>query len=277
MTLTRMLIPLLALACLADPARARTPAEMTGPPAVAVPKPPTEARGLLAILGHMKHVTPEVAMRLVAEAREVLTAPGNGWLPLPMLLGMAVNESDLRWWLRLGLDCGMYQNRVNQFVRGTKAHRNLCIQLSKSSKMSAEYAMKELNRYRERYCLRYIPRPEAPEGLSGWHQRQAECALSIYFQGPFWLTRRGCKIPQPHWMTPEGHAEQVRRCEVKNRYWLRSTCFAVGVHLGQKPRWTCRKAWTMAAVARAYGLKSFPMEVFGPTKEQPESNAVTER
>ncbi len=141
----------------------------------------TLADGLLAIRGHMKHVNAKLANKLVREAREVLSKPGNSWLPIHILLGMAINESDLRHWLNVGLDCGLTQNNIHYLFPRWKRWRQwkLCHRIKKSSKLSFEMALLELNKIKRRYC-----------GKKRWFM---ECLLNVYNQGNGFLFKRGCR------------------------------------------------------------------------------------
>ncbi len=205
--------------------------------------------GVMSLRGHMKHVDEDYAKRIVREARSVVAKNGS-WMPAHVLIGQAINESDLRWWLARGLDCGITQNRVNLFKRKRRAMKMLCKKLSKSSKMSFQYAMKEHSRYRKRYCKKY------KDGTLG----QMKCLLNTYYQGPKWLRhrRRTCNLVKDEWISSKGYEKKVRRCRVKNRYWLRVMCFATGVKLGRPPLSrrgniiSCRRAKSMKWIKRVY-------------------------
>lgn len=202
------------------------------------------ARGVMAVRGHMKHVTPKLAAKLVKKARAVLAKPGNSWLPIEHLLGLAVNESDLKWWLRVGLDCGVSQVRVNNFARGRARQRALCWRLSRSVALSLDFTMRELSGYKTRYCKR----------RTGW--RLLRCTLNAYNQGPSWLGRVGCRLRyQPVMETYPGWQKRVRRCRWKNRYYLRGWCFAEGIKLGRRARYSCRWALNMKWIKRAYKVR----------------------
>lgn len=210
--------------------------------------------GIMALRGHMKHVDEDFAKRLVNEAKEVVSKNGS-WMPVHVLIGQAINESDLRWWLMRGLDCGITQNRVNLFQKRRKKMKRLCKALSKSSKMSFRYAMKEHSRYRKRYCKKY------KDGTLG----QMKCLLNTYYQGPKWLRyrRRTCKLVKDEWLSQKGYEKKVRRCRVKNRYWLRVMCFATGVKLGRPPIsrrgniMSCRRAKSIKWIRRVYSNKRY--------------------
>ena len=200
-------------------------------------------RGVLAVRGHMRHVNKAFATKLVKEAIEVQSRKGNRWFPVHHLLGMAVNESDLRPWLRKGLDCGLTQNRVDNRifkVRGWHARMKLCKKIAKSSKLSFEYAMLELNHIKVRYCRRYRGRS------------LLECAHNVYRQGPKFLTRRRCRFRRNVWETAHQLKRRERRCRNINRYWIRGACFAEGIKRGKKARWSCRRALSLGWIDRAY-------------------------
>lgn len=213
----------------------------------------TFEKGIMAIRGHMKHVTSSVAKRLVKEVDKIVSKEKNSWMKPHILLGQAINESDLRWWLMRGLDCGITQNRVNLYTWNKKKQKKLCKSLSDSSLKSFVYAMKEHNNYRKKYCKRY------KDGTLD----QLKCVLNTYYQGPSWLRRRNCKLRRDPWMTDKRYRSRVKRCRIKNRYWLRVYCFAEGVRLGRPPLsksgriLSCRRARSMKWIKKVYSEKRF--------------------
>lgn len=219
-----------------------------------MPSMDSKVRGVLALRGNMQHLNKDVVIRLVGEAREVVK--DDPWMPVQVLLGQAINETDLRWWLRRGYDCGISQNRVTIFKGGEQSRKDLCMKLSKSSKKSFEYAMKEFRRYRGRYCKH-----------NDKSMDQLRCLLNIYYQGPKWLwkERKTCELPRPEWFTDAQYNKRVRRCRFRNRYWLRVLCFARGIELGRPPLSkggkiiSCRRAMSLNWIESVYSEKRFNM------------------
>jgi hypothetical protein len=155
-----------------------------------------------------------------------------------MLLALSINESDMRWWLAVGLDCGITQNRVNLWCRNRKCTKRLCKALTKSAEKSMRFAVDELVKIDRRYCKRYK--------RSSWRWRR--CLLNVYNQGPFYYREERCHKDGP-------------RCWRHSRYWVRHTCFETGVKLGRAPTRTrrgkvvklrCRNARSMRWIKRAY-------------------------
>lgn len=199
-------------------------------------------KGVLAVRGHFKHVDQALATRLVREAREVLSRPGNRWMPIEQLLGLAINESDLRSGLRMGLDCGITQNRVDQFpsiAKGWRARVKLCKAIAKSSKMSFEFALLEMNKIRRKWCHRFAKRPD----------RFMRCILQVYNQGPRARYKTRCK--RYEWTTRRSQ----RKCKSDLRYYLRNYCFATGVWLGRKSRKSCRYAYAKWQIKSLYRMR----------------------
>lgn len=200
-------------------------------------------KGILAVRGHFKYVTPEFAARLAKEVRELLKRPGNEWLKPAELIGLAINESDLRSWLRQGLDCGITQVRVNVVRKYRYQQRALCYQLSKSTRLSFEWAIAALNRIHHRYCRQWTG------------QQHRRCVMNVYFQGPVVRNRRKCKRRKHEWSTAESIETRYRRCVYDNRYWLRHKCFAEGVRLGRKASHSCRRVTSNGWIRRAYKVR----------------------
>jgi len=173
----------------------------------------------------MRHVKRR-GVELVSAARTVATASGVAWATPELLLGLSINESDLRWWLRIGLDCGIAQNRVNLWCRSARCRKRLCRALSKSARKSMEYAVDELKGKARRWCN---GRDAYGQRFKRGSPRWWRCLLNTYNQGP-WYYRRG----------------------VKARYWLRVKCFQRGLELGRKARWNCRRARSLKWIERAY-------------------------
>jgi len=229
--------------------------------------------GLMAMRGDMRHVSRSYAERLVREAAQVVSAKGNRWVPAPILLGVAVTESDLKWWLRSGhgvrSDCGLTQINLASLRMSTRARLRLCRALRRrdGTVLSMRWTLREFRRIKARYCdartLRRLRRYGANRRLS---ERDMfwRCVLSVYNQGPAWLAyaRNVCRYPGGY--TP-GMASVARRwearCRARNRYWLKVLCFARGVMTGRAPmrrrrgvlrRASCRRVYSMRQVARLY-------------------------
>lgn len=225
--------------------------------------------GLMAIRGNQRHVTLELATRLVRYAREVISRPENKWMPIHIFLGLAVNESDLKYWLRSGLDCGLCQNNMMHFRMPYYRKVQLCRKIAKDPKRSMELAMQELNTIKVKYC-----NDSRIAKLNKWYKRRLnitmqdrwQCILNVYNQGPRFISppwyNCGHKWHNRHESGPLAKFEKrMSTCKHRNRYWVRTMCFAKGIELGKTPkkrkggrlvRASCRYAWTMAWVRRIY-------------------------
>lgn len=206
--------------------------------------------------GGYRHITPKYVKRLIKEANEVTSMPGNNWLSTQELMGIVMGESDLRWWIitgRRGMwDCGIGQNHTPLFRKSYSERWKLCKKLTKSTKLSFIYTMKELNQIRNRWCknrYNYLKR----KNPSKWKFKQYRCIFNIYNQGPRFLTRKSC------WVRYKGknygarkYKRLVSRCLYINRYWLRTYCFIRGMYLGTKPRISCRKALSLRWIDKVY-------------------------
>lgn len=212
--------------------------------------------GLMAIRGGMgAHVKPSYTMRLANEAKEVIAEPGNEWMQHHILLGIAVSESDLRWWLKAGYgdraDCGLTQINITGLSLSYRSKSILCRKLTRDTKLSMQWTMKELNTIKQKYCnAAWLAR------LKSYHQwthlRGASddthfwrCVLNVYNQGPsfLWPRKNTCdyKYTNREQISPEFQAGIKRRCESRNRYWLRTMCFAEGIRLGKPPKYSRRR------------------------------------
>lgn len=190
------------------------------------------ANGVLAIRGHMKHVTSKLAKSLAKSALEVSQEPAYMWLTPEEILALAANESDFRPWIRCGrgckLDCGITQVRLNLWRRNRKSCKRLCDRLVKSPKLSFIYSARELTGYKNRYCKRYR------QGT--WRFRR--CIYNIYNQGPFYARREKCR---GGW-----------KCIWRSRYYIRHKCFEIGIRKKRRAKWSCRKARSEGWIGKAY-------------------------
>lgn len=174
-----------------------------------------------------------LAIRYVQETIRVTSIPKYSWLTPVDLLALAANETDFRAHLiaehgcydARGWDCGITQNRASVFLGKTRKGRELCTALSKSSRLSFNYAARELTGYRNRYCKRLLKK------YGDRHWRFRRCVYNIYNQGPRYF-RRG-------WLS---------------RYYLRVKCYKTGILLGRRPRWSCRKARGESWIKRNYRM-----------------------
>jgi hypothetical protein len=226
---------------------------------------PTLIRGLLALRGHFNHVKYRFAAKLAREAAKVVSEPGNEWMPAHVLLGLAITESDLRYWLKRGrgvvADCGLTQINLTSLRLSYHQKRRLCERLRKygATLLSMRRTMREMRRIRARYCnaawLARIKRYHRWGRLGRLTDRQHfwRCALSLYNQGPRWLSfaRNTCTFQTGG--LPSTLARKTRYCRDRNLYWLRVHCFSTGVRLGLAPRYrgrraSCRRVGTMRYV-----------------------------
>lgn len=212
----------------------------------------TMFKGIMLQRGHMKHVTKVYAKKLVQEAVDVVQEEEYSWISPELLLGLAINESDLRGNLKRGYDCGLTQNRVTIFKARKKARVKLCKKLTNSTKLSFEHAAKELTKIKKKYCKWYDGKKDEYDlkcrkdskycgRYRHYRRRFLRCLLNNYNQGPRYYKEEDCK---GYW-----------KCRVRARYWKRVLCFATGVRLGKDPRWTCRRARSIKWIARAYRIK----------------------
>lgn len=225
-------------------------------------------KGLMALRGYEKHVTQTYVQRLVKEANEVVKEPGNSWMPAHILLGVAVTETDLRWWLKRGYgtvaDCGLTQINLPS-VTGMSTYKKwkLCKMLCgkrkapnglTATKYSMRWTMKEMRKIKTKYCnATWLAR------IRKWHPRWTwrgkmtadqhfwRCMLSVYNQGPRFVTykhntctfkRRFIEDPSQAYLNKE-----AAKCRNRNRYWLRAWCFAEGIRLSKAPRYAVKR-WT---------------------------------
>lgn len=206
--------------------------------------------GVIAMRGYMRHVNYELTNRLIKEVIEVTSKQEYTWISPELLLGLAINESDLRWWVISGgnylRDCGICQNHVPQFRDTYWERQKLCIELSKSTKLSFEYAAKELTDIRNRWCVNRYKEPVQGDNESNslfrkralkYKLNNTRCVLNVYNQGPRYFGRKY----DSGWY-------------YRNNYWLRSYCFTVGLMTGKKPAGECRKATSIRWIEREYNV-----------------------
>ncbi len=225
---------------------------LAAPPAGKVQLPDPLVKGLIAVRGHMRHVTPAIAKRLVKEARMVTGRIGWSWIKPHELLGLAITESDLRLNLVSGLDCGITQVRVDQWVRGRWRQKKLCQKIARSTLLSMQYSMAELTKIRHRYCWQWRRRGR---------KQFMRCVRVVYNLGPSWRNRRRCRRGRTYaHHSAAGVEKAYRRCVVRLRYHLKVACFSRGILLGRKARRSCRHARSWRWIKRAY-RKRKPLRV----------------
>lgn len=210
-------------------------------------------KGLMIVRGHMRHVTPVMAKRLVAEARQVTGRIGWRWVKPHELLGLAITESDLRLHLTSGLDCGITQVRVNQWVRGRWRQTKLCRKVAASTLMSMRYTMAEMTKIKHRYCWQWKRR-----GRKAFMR----CVRLVYNLGPSWRNRSRCRRGRTYAHHSNAGAEKVyQRCVVRIRYHWKVACFSRGILLGRKARRSCRHARSWHWIRRAYRPKPLRVSI----------------
>jgi len=224
--------------------------------------------GILTMRGQFRHVTREFAERIVKEVFEVIAMPGNGWIKPHDLIGLAINESDLRTWVVTGTyvkpDCGITQNHTPLFAKSLKERRALCKRLTESTKLSFIYAMKEMNMIDKRYCSRYVVKPKRRKKeslkrfnarIQKWKMRRYRCLYNNFNQGPQFLWKSCEQRTKEKKYSPEKYKRRLRLCQIRDLYWVRSLCFSTGVKLNKKPSQSCRRAWSVKWIKRVYGIK----------------------
>ena len=220
---------------------------LAAPPAGKVQPPDPLVKGLIAVRGHMRHVTPAIAKRLVKEAREITSRIGWNWVKPHELLGLAITESDLRLNLVSGLDCGITQVRVNQWARGRWRQKKLCQKIARSTLMSMAYTMAELTKIKHRYCWQWSRRGR---------KHFMRCVFASYNSGPSMRNVRRCRRGRTYAHHSKAGVEKAyRRCVVRWRYHLKVLCFAKGVKLGRRARRSCRHARSLRWIRKAYRPK----------------------
>lgn len=175
----------------------------------------------------------EYLKRLVKEAKQVVRIKGNEWLTPQDLLGLAIGESDLRWWVVTGkntwYDCGICQNHTPLYAHTVRARKELCKKLQ-NTLLSFTYAAHELNLYRNKYCTNprsrhYVKKPTIKKGESIkdfikryllYKENMYKCVFTLYNQGP-----------NIRWST--------------NPYWVRTLCFINSVERGKYFKYPCRR------------------------------------
>ena len=146
----------------------------------------------------------------------------------------------------------------------------LCKQLKKDTKLSMEIAMRELNAVRTKYCT-----DEGVAKLKKWYRGSTskitdidrwECILNVYNQGPRYFSKTWYKCSIRWYNDREsgtiGQVETaIRQCFHRNRFWLRTYCFAEGVRMAKKPmvrygskmvQGNCRYAYSIGWIQKAY-------------------------
>jgi hypothetical protein len=235
-------------------------------------------KGIMAIRGKEKHVNKVYAARLVKEAREVIAEKGNSWMKLHILLGVAVMETDLRWWLKRGYgvqaDCGLTQINLTSVRMSRYKKRRLCQMLRgkrkapggvTATKLSMRWSMKEMRTIKAKYCqgkwLARMKRNHKWTKLRKLTSKQHfwRCMLLVYNQGPRVITYKHntCTFKRRYREDPsQAYLDKLaKKCRNRNRYFFRTWCFATGIDLAKPPRyakrkWT-RKGWKITGYRRA--------------------------
>jgi len=237
-------------------------------------------RGIMAIRGKEKHVDWQYAAKLVREAQEVVAEKGNEWMKPHILLGVAVQETDLRWWLKAGYgsvaDCGLTQINITRFRMPSYKKRRLCRALckKKNTKMSMQWTMKEMRRIKDNYCnatwLKRIKRYHRWTKLRTMTDEQHfwRCVLTVYNQGPRFVTYKynTCTFKWKRWGPSQARLDKdTKKCRSRNRYFFRAWCFAEGIRRVKVPTYkyirrgkrrvnkaSCRSAYSMAWIDKRY-------------------------
>jgi hypothetical protein len=226
--------------------------------------------GIMALQhkGGYTHLNRKYAERLVDEALEVVSISENNWMSAHELLGLAVNESDLVSSAESGppayADCGVAQNHIALFEKTYSGRRALCKRLKKSTRLSLEYAMKELNMVRTNWCLKYIKKPAKRKTesdkrfkyrMDNWETKQYRCLLNVYNQGPRFLFKTCEQQVDKNKYTTREYSNRLYKCRWRGMYWLRSKCFSTGINLGRRPTKVCRGALGVQWINKVYNIK----------------------
>ena len=195
----------------------------------------TLAGMVFTLRGEMRHITMELVSRVESAARRVVAARRYRWLTPELLVGLAINESDLRPGLRAGFDCGITQIRVTVRYKNRRRARKYCQELVDDVYLAFRHTAEVLTVSRDKYCGYWWRRwKKSPEDRHA-RRRFRRCVLNVYNQGPWYYRREKCG--------------DDRRCRYKAGYWNRVSCFAAALKSGHRPRWRCRRVGS----ARGYG------------------------
>ena len=220
---------------------------------------------ILGMYSINRYVTRAYAERLVDEAIEVVSIKENRWMAPHDLIGLAINESDLRWWIETGPkyspDCGITQIHVAILEkRSIKARRALCTRLKTSTRLSFIYAMKFMNMNKP-VCDKYYKRPKIRSGesltlfnkrMTTWKYKQYRCLFNSYNQGLSFLWRSCERKVSKYKSDKNKYRTKLNFCLYRGRYWVRSLCFSRGVFLGRGAKMSCRKAVSVRWVNKVY-------------------------
>ncbi len=239
-----------SLSALAKPAGLITAAEL--------------GRRLVKVQGHTRQVrlTPKLAARIAAGALAAVQEPANRWLNVYMLLGLAINESDLWPGTAVGWDCGLTQIRVDQLVKTSKERRDLCWKLRTNVVLAFHHAARILTHIKTKWCVGWrIRKAGLPLGPVG----KLRCLLGTYNAGPTYLTKK--------WQRCAYKSPGIKKlCKMKRHYWLRGLCFGRSVQLGRRPlikgrrrsgrryayKPSCRRSYSLAWLNQVFRRKRTP-------------------
>lgn len=213
-------------------------------------------KSLMTIKGFYKHITPAYIKKLIKESREVISMKGNEWLTPEILIGLAMNESDLRWWVKTGgygrWDCGIAQIHTPFYSKTIKGRKKFCSLLIHSTKLSFIYMAKVLNILRNNWCLKRYKwtKKHYPKR---WKNLYNRCIFNCYNQGPGFLRKKSCyKRYKNKGYSKKKYRRKVNMCLYINKYWFRSLCFIRGLELGRGPKISCRKAQSLLWINKVY-------------------------
>lgn len=224
--------------------------------------------GIMGMCGKYPHVNRELALRVIKETIEVTSNKQFNWLESHDLLGMAINETDLRWWSVTGSrglwDCGITQNHTPIFAKSFNDRKQLCNRLVKDTKLSFVLAARELTMNKDRWCSKRFIKPLRIAGestdiynkkISNWKLNIYKCSFNMYLQGPNYLRGPCEKRISKKNRSKKEYNRRVQICYRNNLYWLRSMCFSVGVRLGKVPKLDCRLARSLTWIKQVYEIK----------------------
>ena len=159
------------------------------------------------------------------------------------------------------MDLSFHTKNYKIYPKNFKQREILCSRLSKSTKLSFEYAMKELNVIKNRWCRRYFKKVQRKRNettltfklrLKNLKYSKYRCLLNVYNQGPRYVfsTCKSRLNKKKYFLNK--YKQKMRQCIYINNYWIRSMCFSAGLKLGRRGKNSCRGAYSLSWVVKNY-------------------------